>query len=99
MFVAEQLRILIVGAHPDDADIKAGGTAARWCDLGHVVRLVSATDGRAGHHQMPGPRLAAHRRGEAQAAAAVIGATYELFDIPDGELDDRLEYRQRVIRL
>jgi LmbE family N-acetylglucosaminyl deacetylase len=95
----QRLRILVIGAHPDDADIKAGGTAARWCDLGHVVHLVSVTDGRAGHHQMPGPRLAERRRGEAVAAAAVIGATYELFDIPDGELDDRLDYRQRVIRL
>jgi LmbE family N-acetylglucosaminyl deacetylase len=95
----QRLRILVIGAHPDDADIKAGGTSARWCDLGHVVKLISLTDGRAGHHEMPGPRLAERRRGEAQAAAAVIGATYELFDVPDGELDDRLEYRHRVIRL
>src|SRR5437879_8878269 len=91
------LRILVIGAHPDDADIKAGGTAARWCGLGHVVRLVSLTDGRAGHHEMPGPRLAERRRAEAQSAAEVIGASYELFDIPDGELDDRLAYRHRVI--
>ena len=66
---------------------------------GHVVRLVSLTDGRAGHHAMPGPELARRRRAEAQAAAAVIGATYEVLDHPDGELDDRLEYRREVIRL
>ena len=47
----EPLRILIIGAHPDDADIKAGGTAAKWCAPGHVVRLVSLTDGRAGHQR------------------------------------------------
>ncbi len=29
------LRILVIGAHPDDADLKAGGTAAKWCALGH----------------------------------------------------------------
>jgi N-acetylglucosamine malate deacetylase 1 len=95
----EPLRILIVGAHPDDGDIKAGGTAAKWCAAGHVVRLVSLTDGRAGHHAMPGPELARRRRTEAQAAAAVIGATYEILDHPDGELDDRLDYRREVIRL
>lgn len=95
----EPLRTLIIGAHPDDGDIKAGGTAARWCDAGHVVRFVSLTDGRAGHHAMAGPDLARRRRAEAQAAAAVIGATYEVLDHPDGELDDRLEYRREVIRL
>jgi LmbE family N-acetylglucosaminyl deacetylase len=97
--VEEPLRILIIGAHPDDGDIKAGGTAARWCDSGHVVHFVSLTDGRAGHHEMPGPGLAGRRRSEAQAAAAVIGATYEILDHPDGELDDRLEYRREVIGL
>jgi N-acetylglucosamine malate deacetylase 1 len=95
----QRLRILIIGAHPDDVDIKAGGTAARWCALGHTVRLVSLTDGRAGHQAAAGPRLVERRQAEARAAAAVIGATYDVFDIPDGELDDRLEYRHRVIRL
>jgi LmbE family N-acetylglucosaminyl deacetylase len=93
------LRILIIGAHPDDGDIKAGGTAAKWCALGHVVQFVSLTNGQAGHHTMYGPGLANRRKAEAQAAGAVIGATYEVFDHPDGELDDRLEYRHQVIRL
>jgi LmbE family N-acetylglucosaminyl deacetylase len=98
--MAEQpLRILIIGAHPDDADIKAGGTAAQWCALGHLVRLVSLTNGQAGHQTMHGPQLAQRRRAEAQAAASTIGATYEVLDHPDGELDDRVEYRQEVIRL
>src|ERR671932_547510 len=94
-----RLRILIIGAHPDDADIKAGGTASLWCGLGHDVRLVSLTDGRAGHQSSHGTRLVERRRTEARAAAAAIGATYEVLDIPDGELDDRLDYRHRVIRL
>src|ERR1700720_4047638 len=92
------LRILIIGAHPDDGDIKAGGTAAKWGALGNVVQFVSLTNGRAVHHTMYGPRLARRRLAEAQAAGAVIGATYEVFDHPDGELDDRLEYRHQVIR-
>jgi LmbE family N-acetylglucosaminyl deacetylase len=97
--VPPQLRILAIGAHPDDADIKAGGTAACWCDLGHAVHLVSLTNGQAGHQTMYGPAMAERRRAEARAAAAVIGATYEVMDVPDGALDDRLDYRHRVIRL
>src|SRR4051794_37698994 len=85
-------RILIIGAHPDDADIKAGGTAAKWCALGFVVQMVSLTDGRAGHQTMPGADLARRRKTEAEAVAAVIGATYRVLDHPDGELDDRVEY-------
>lgn len=98
--MAEQrLRIVVVGAHPDDADIKAGGTSAKWCALGHEVKLVSMTNGHSGHQTLRGPALAQRRRAEAQAAAAVIGATYDVLDAPDGELDDRLEYRHRLIRL
>jgi N-acetylglucosamine malate deacetylase 1 len=94
-----QLRILVIGAHPDDADIKAGGTSAKWTELGHCVRLVSLTNGQAGHQSMHGLDLAVRRKAEAEAAAAVIGATYEIFGQPDGELDDRVENRLRVIRL
>ncbi len=93
------LRILVIGAHPDDADIKAGGTSIKWCALGHVVRFVSLTDGRAGHQTMYGPQLARRRRAEAAAAAAAVGASYEVLDHPDGQLDQRLEYRHEVIRL
>ena len=92
-------RILIIGAHPDDADIKAGGTAVKWCALGCVVRLVSLTNGQAGHQTQYGPDLVRRRKAEAQAAAAVIGASYAVLDCPDGELDDRLEYRHQAIRL
>ena len=54
----ERARILVIGAHPDDADIKTGGTAAQWCSHGHTVRLVSLTNGQAGHQTMYGPELA-----------------------------------------
>ncbi|MGH7172438.1 MAG: PIG-L deacetylase family protein, partial [Gemmataceae bacterium] len=80
------LRILVLGAHPDDADIKAGGTAALWCRFGHEVKFISVTNGGAGHHQMRGEALVARRRAEAQAAGAIIGATYDVLDHPDGAL-------------
>ncbi|HZU36817.1 MAG TPA: PIG-L family deacetylase [Gemmataceae bacterium] len=93
------LRILAIGAHPDDADIKAGGTAAKWCAGGHVVQLVSLCDGSAGHQHDWGPALAERRRAEARASGAIIGARYDVWDFPDGELQPSLEARRRVIRL
>src|SRR5258708_19024783 len=93
------LRILIIGAHPDDADIKAGGTAALWRAQGHTVQMVSVTDGRSGHQSQFGPQLVERRRKESKAAAAIIGATYVVLDAPDGALNDGLEFRHQIIRL
>jgi LmbE family N-acetylglucosaminyl deacetylase len=93
------LRILVVGAHPDDADYKAGGTATRWRRLDHEVKFVSVTNGGAGHHLLRGEALVARRRAEAQAAATVIGATYDVLNHPDGGLLPTLEARQQLIRL
>jgi N-acetylglucosamine malate deacetylase 1 len=95
----QPLRILVLGAHPDDADIKAGGTAALWRRLGHEVKLVSVTNGGAGHHKLSGEALVARRRAEAQAAGAVIGAGYDVLDLPDGGLLPTLEARHQLIRL
>ena len=94
-----QLRILVLGAHPDDADYKAAGTAAYWRQLGHEVKFVSVTNGGAGHHMLRGEALVARRRAEAQAAGAVIGATYDVLDYPDGALMPTLEARHQIIRL
>jgi N-acetylglucosamine malate deacetylase 1 len=93
------LRLLIIGAHPDDADYAAGGTAALYAATGHTVCMVSLTNGDAGHHQQPGPTLAKRRLGEATAAGAVIGSAYQIFDIHDGELQPTLENRWKVIHL
>jgi LmbE family N-acetylglucosaminyl deacetylase len=93
------LRLLIIGAHPDDADYAAGGTAALYRAAGHVVHMVSLTNGDAGHHDCAGPELAKRRQAEAAAAGAVIGAAYELFDNHDGQLLPSLENRWQVIRL
>jgi N-acetylglucosamine malate deacetylase 1 len=96
---ARPLRLLIIGAHPDDADYAAGGLAALYAASGHVVRLVSLTNGDAGHHETPGPKLAERRRAEAAASGAVIDSPYDLFDIHDGELLPTLENRRKVIQL
>jgi LmbE family N-acetylglucosaminyl deacetylase len=93
------LRLLIIGAHPDDADYAAGGTAALYRAAGHVVHMVSLTNGDAGHHESAGSELARRRKAEAAAAGAVIGAAYEVLDNHDGQLLPTLENRWQVIGL
>jgi LmbE family N-acetylglucosaminyl deacetylase len=92
-------RILLLGAHPDDADIKAGGTCAKWVAHGFTVLLVSVTDGGAGHQVLCRPELVERRRAEALAAGAIIGVGYQVLDLPDGQLVPTLEARNRILRL
>lgn len=92
------LRLMILGAHPDDPEFHAGGLAAIYRQAGHEVLMVSVTDGRSGHHRYEPDELARVRREEAIAAADVIGARYETWNFPDGSLQPTLEVRQRVIR-
>src|SRR5262249_37669342 len=73
-------------------------TAALYRAAGHTVKMVSLTNGDAGHHLQPGPALAARRRAEAAAAGAVIGATYDLLDNHDGQLLPTLANRLQIIR-
>lgn len=92
-----QLRILVFGAHPDDPE-KVGGTMAKFVELGHKVRLVSLTNGNAGHFTMGGGPLAQRRYAETQCAGRAIGAEYIVLDNDDGTLMPTLENREQVIR-
>ncbi len=94
-----KLRIICFGAHPDDCEIKAGGTAAMWSSLGHHVKFVSLTNGDIGHWDMAGGPLAQRRNAEVQRAADILGITTEVLDIHDGELEPTLENRRKVTRL
>jgi N-acetylglucosamine malate deacetylase 1 len=94
-----KLRIIVFGAHPDDPEYKAGGTAAKWARLGHHVKLVSVTNGDIGHWQSAGGPLALRRKAEAAAADKILGVTSEVLDIHDGELIPTLENRRTIVRL
>jgi N-acetylglucosamine malate deacetylase 1 len=96
---AGKLRVLIFGAHPDDAEFKAGGTAILWAKLGHEVKLVSVTNGDIGHWRMAGGPLAQRRAAEAAAADKALGAASEVLDIHDGELEPNLENRRKITRI
>jgi LmbE family N-acetylglucosaminyl deacetylase len=95
----DKLRIIAFGAHPDDCDGRAGGTAIQFAKLGHAVKFVSVTNGDAGHQSMGGGALAQRRRAEAKEAGRRFGiAEYEVLDNHDGELVPSLDVRQQIIR-
>ncbi|MBN2565926.1 MAG: PIG-L family deacetylase, partial [Candidatus Eisenbacteria bacterium] len=93
------MRLLIIGAHPDDADLTAGGTAALCRTRGDDVLMVSVTDGTAGHHAMEPAALGRRRAAEARAAGDVIGAEYRVLGYPDGRLQPTVEAREDIVRL
>ena len=96
---AKQLRLLAIGAHPDDCDLKVGGLALLYVKRGHAVKFVSTTDGSAGHHEIGGAALASRRLAEAQKAAKLAKIEYQVLANPDGGLEPSLENRREIVRI
>src|SRR5262245_2721811 len=94
-----KLRIIAFGAHPDDCEIKAGGSAAKWAAQGHHDLFVSVTNGDIGHWQMAGGPLARRRTEEVKRAAQILGIQTRVLDIHDGELEPTLANRRTLTRL
>lgn len=94
-----KINVVVIGAHPDDCDVDAGGTAALYAKAGHNVLFVSLTNGDAGHHEKGGDTLAKIRMAEAKEAGKRLGVNYLVLDNHDGELMPTLKNRLDVIRL
>src|SRR5436190_11630237 len=77
----EPLRVICFGAHPDDCELKAAGTAALWVAKGHKVKFVSVTNGDIGHWKTSGPQLARRRKDEVEACAKLLGVETQVLDI------------------
>ena len=94
--------VLGIFAHPDDAEIAAGGTLAKWVAAGREVHLLVLTNGDRGSQDPALDRgeLAALRLRETEAAAAALGlASVVVFaDVHDGELENTAAIRERVVR-
>lgn len=94
----EEYRFMMIGAHPDDMELRCGGLAQKLRRKGHRVMFVSMTDGSAGHHEMTREALRARRREEAQAVARLFDIEYRIMPIADGELEPTLKAREMLIR-
>lgn len=70
------MRVLAIGAHPDDCEMYCGGTLAKYAKTGNDVFMVSVTNGEIGSQTLPPEEISAIRHEEGKAAAAVIGAEY-----------------------
>ena len=83
-----KMKVLSIGAHPDDADTSAGGLLVKLRDKGWEVRLLSVTDGSAGTYDKAkgGQPLALRRRSEAAASGRRLGGRYDGLSHPDGRL-------------
>jgi LmbE family N-acetylglucosaminyl deacetylase len=99
MTKTEPLRILVIGAHPDDCELKAGGVTAMYRDAGHHVKFVSVTNGESGHHQISPSELVKVRLAESNAVSALMGIEYEILGNRDGRLLPTLEARFELIGL
>ena len=93
-----KVRIIMFGAHPDDCDERAGGTAALFASLGYAVKFVSVTNGDAGHQADRGVTLAKRRLAEAKEAGKRLGVSYDVLDNHDGQLLPTLAVRLQIIR-
>jgi LmbE family N-acetylglucosaminyl deacetylase len=91
-------RVLVLGAHPDDAEFFAGGLLACHHRAGSTVRLISVTNGQSGHHSVPSDELIQRRRREAANAGKVVGAEYLTWNFPDGYLQATIDLRLAIIR-
>ena len=87
-----KLDVLVVAAHPDDAEISVGGTLLRLARAGRRVGVVDLTRGEMG------PRgSAADRARETEAASALLRlAIRDNLELPDGRVEATIEARERL---
>jgi LmbE family N-acetylglucosaminyl deacetylase len=94
-------RALAVYAHPDDPEISAGGTLARWADAGTEVWVLITTRGEKGTSDPDADldELARVRVEETAAAAAKLGFAGHLhLDYGDGEIADNRDLVESIVR-
>lgn len=91
--------ILSIHAHPDDAEILAGGTLAHLAAAGHRITIITMTPGDCGSAEMGAEEISALRRIEAATAAGLLGAQYLCGEFRDLSIFNDDASRRRVTEL
>ena len=91
------MRVLAVGAHPDDLEILCGGTLVRFVQEGHDVVMCHATRGDRGSFVHTSEEIARIRGGEARRAAEICGAEYATLGFSDAEINAADRDQQRAV--
>jgi LmbE family N-acetylglucosaminyl deacetylase len=81
------MRVLCVGAHPDDLEILCGGTIARFLREGHEVVMCHMTTGDMGSFVHSREEISRLRLEEARQAASLAGAEHRCLGLSDGEVN------------
>ncbi len=92
-------RVIIICAHPDDAEITSGGTSVLLSRLGYELKFVSVTNGNKGYYSGTQNEIAQRRYKEVQEVKSRLNCEYEILDNNDGELEADLKNRMKIIRL
>lgn len=93
------VRILAIHAHPDDLEFQCAGTLALLARRGCEITMVTMTPGDCGSVVHDSETIAEIRRGEARAAAALIGAEYRCLEFRDLAIFEDDASRRRVVEL
>ncbi|MBQ3134605.1 MAG: PIG-L family deacetylase [Oscillospiraceae bacterium] len=97
--MSKKLRVLMIGAHPDDCDISCGGTALKYIAAGHTVKFLSLCNGDRGHHEMSPEEIRVRRRGESLAVGKFAGLEYDVWeDSHDCMVEATIANRERLVR-
>jgi len=93
--------VMVIMAHPDDAEFTVAGTVAKWIQAGCEVVYVLCTSGNAGTHEpgMTRDKIGTLREDEQRAACRVLGVKDVVFlRYDDGTLQPTLELRRDIVR-
>ena len=90
------IRVLALHAHPDDLEFQCAGTLALLREAGCHVTMATMTPGDCGSAEHDAEAIASIRRGEARAAAELIGADYLCLEFRDLAIFNDDESRRRV---